>query len=191
MLSKLESWAQMQMSRPSPARLRTLLAAAAIAAIATPCAAQASWGEFKPRDAAYTIQMPGEWTIGERKAPTPSGELPMHMASVKMNNRAYMTIYFSVPEEKVAGQSITAMLDGVRNGVISNGKDTLRSEQRVTVGQYPAREIIIDSPGSSVFVARFFFIRNTMVQAIVAGPPGVEKEPDTVRFLASLKPVGP
>jgi hypothetical protein len=182
----------MRQSRPSLTRLRTLFAAAVIAAIATPCAAQTSWGEFKPRDAAYKIEMPGEWTLGEKKSSSPSGgEIPMHMASVKVNNRVYMTIYFSIPEEKVAGQSVTAMLDSTRNGVLSNGKDTLRSEQRVTVGGYPAREIIIDSPNSSVFVARFFFMRNMMVQAVVAGPPGVEKEPDTARFLASLKPVGP
>jgi hypothetical protein len=40
-----------------------------------------------------------------------------------------------------------------------------------------------------VVVVRFFLKDNVMIQAIVAGHPGIELQPKTVRFLESMKTV--
>jgi hypothetical protein len=180
------------MAAPALVRVVALLLNALVLSLATPCAAQSQWMEFSPRDAGFVIEMPGEWTLSERKTSRPAAdELLMHMASVKMNGRAYMTLYLFLPEDKVAGQSMTLTLDGIREGILKNNRDKLRSEKRLVIGEFPAREIIIDAADSKVYVARYLVMKNVMIQAIAAGPPGIEQEPDTSRFLASLKPIVP
>jgi hypothetical protein len=42
-----------------------------------------------------------------------------------------------------------------------------------------------------VLVQRFFLLDATLIQAIVGGRAGVETEPNTIRFLQSLKVVAP
>ena len=179
------------MSASASTRLVALLVTALMVVVATAAGAETRWAEFKPRQMAFTIDMPGEWTLAERKTSRPGDDqVQLHMASVKVNGRAYMTVYWSVPGDKVAALSTTQLLDAARAGILSSGKDKLRSEKRVTIGEFPAREIIVDSSDSKVYVMRYLAMKNVMIQAVVAGPPGVEQELDTTRFLTSLKHIG-
>ena len=179
------------MSRSAFKSVVALLVIAAMVSVATPGHGETKWAEFRPRDAAFAIDMPGEWTLAERKsARAAPGEQPMHMASVKVNGRAHMTVYWAVPADKLAALSTTSILDATREGIVSNGRDRLRSERRVTIDAYPARELIVEAADSKVYAVRYALMNNVMVQAVVAGPPGVEQEVDTTRFLTSLKPIG-
>jgi hypothetical protein len=55
----------------------------------------------------------------------------------------------------------------------------------------PAGQIIVDAPNQIVIKMRYILMESTLVQAIVAGPQGIELEPNTTRFLGSLKIVKP
>src|SRR5258707_15830152 len=113
------------------------------------------------------------------------------MATAEVRNRAYMTMYMTLPVQSLEGKPISPILDNARDGSVSNVKGTLRDEKRIVIGEFSAREIIIDAPNSFVLVQRFFLMRNVLVQALVAGPNGVETEPDTIRFLTSIKVLPP
>ena len=78
-----------------------------------------------------------------------------------------------------------------RDGAVANVKGKLRSEQRLTINNLPAREIIIDAPNNLVVLVRYFLLQATLVQALTAGLQGVEADPDTRHFLGSLKVVTP
>src|SRR4029450_9005116 len=113
--------------------------------------------------------------------------LKAYLASVDTDDRAYMTMYISYPEKATQGRSPAVMLDGARDGAVANVKGKLRKEEKLTLGSAVARQIIIDAPNNVVLVSRFLMLEKTLVQVLVAGPPNIENEPDTKRFLGSLK----
>jgi hypothetical protein len=102
-----------------------------------------------------------------------------------------MTMWIAYPEDVVRSRPVGTMLDGARDGAVANVKGTLRKEDRITINNLPAREIIIDAPNSLVVIARYFLLRNVLVQALTAGARGTELAADTRRYLNSLKVVSP
>jgi hypothetical protein len=119
------------------------------------------------------------------------GVVKASIATVTLGDRAYMSTYNSYPEDAVRRRPITSMLDGARDGAIANVKGKLRSEQKILISNLPGRFIIIDAPNNIVLAMQVFLMKNTLIQGVVAGPPGVESEPDTKRMLGSLKVVKP
>jgi hypothetical protein len=95
------------------------------------------------------------------------------------------------PEDLMSGKPVARLLDTGRDGAVANVHGKLRSEEPMVVSNLAGRQIIIDAPNTLVLVMRFFMMGSTLVQAAVAGPQGVETDPDTGRFLSSLKVVAP
>src|SRR5262245_54727171 len=148
-----------------------------------------TWIEFKPEGVGYSLEMPGQWTMSSQNINTAIGPLKANMASVTVGDRAFMTMWIGYPEEVIRSRPVGTMLDGARDGAVANVKGTLRKEDRITVNDLSAREIIIDAPNNLVVIARYFLLRNILVQALTAGAHGVEVAADTRRFLDSLKVV--
>jgi hypothetical protein len=150
-----------------------------------------TWAEYRPEGIGYSLEMPGEWTLTVDENKTAVGPVKSYTALVDQGTRAYMSMYSFYPPEKVVGKPVTPLLDGARDGAVTSSSGKLRSEQRIVVSNLPAREIIIDTPQKIVLVLRYTLMQNTLIQAIVAGQQGVELEPNTKRFLGSLKIVNP
>jgi hypothetical protein len=147
-----------------------------------------NWAVFRPSGVGYSLEMPGEWTVTEREIPSVAGPLTGHVAWVSRGEHAYMTMYVEYPAWAVKKTTATAMLDGARDGAVENAHGTLRSEQRLLVSNLPTRNIIIDTE-KAVVVDRFFLLKNSLIQALVIGPHGLETEANTKRFLDSLQVV--
>jgi hypothetical protein len=162
----------------------------AFSTVVSPALAQ-TWIEFKPEGVGYSLEMPGEWMLSSQDIPTAIGPLKANMASVTVADRAFMTMWIAYPEDVVRSRPVGTMLDGARDGAVANVKGTLRKEDRITINNLPAREIIIDAPNSLVVIARYFLLRNVLVQALTAGARGTELAADTRRYLNSLKVVSP
>ena len=88
------------------------------------------------------------------------------------------------------GKPVTSILDGARDGIISSTHATLKKEERLIVNNLPARQITVEAADHTVIVDRFLMMDNYLVQVMVAGSQGVELQPNTKRFVESLK-VGP
>ena len=149
--------------------------------------ALAQWAEYKPEGVGYSVEMPAEWSVKTEEIPTAIGTLKAYTASVNAGQRAFMTMYITYPEEGIRGRPVTTILDGARDGAVSNVKGKLRKEERLTISNVPARQIIIDAPSNVVVVGRYLMLNNTLVQALVAGLKNIENDADTKRFLGSLK----
>lgn len=160
----------------------------ALASIATRADAQ-TWPEYRPEGSGYAIEMPGKWKTASQDVQTAVGVVKMQMASVEISSVLYMTTYSPYPPDALRGKSVESLLDAGRNGAVSNVHGTLRKEERILIGNLPARQVVVDTE-KLVFVARMFVIDNALVQAVVVGSKGVESQPDTKRFLESLKVVG-
>jgi hypothetical protein len=156
------------------------------ASIATYANAE-TWAEYRPDGIGYSVQMPGAWAVTIKDIPTAVGIVKTPMAIVALGSVVYITAYSPYPPEKLRGKPVTSMLDGARNGVVANG--TLRSEEQIIVSTLPGRQIIVETTKHLVLVHRFFIKDNVLVQATVVGPEGTEGQPNTKRFLESLKVV--
>jgi hypothetical protein len=139
----------------------------------------------------YSIELPGEWQTAAQDVSTAVGVIKVYRAIVTAGQRAYMTMYSHYPEGAVRRTPVTSILDGARDGAVANVKGKLRSEQKILISNLPARHVVIDTPDRHVVVARYFLLRDTLVQGLVVGPSDVELEPVTKRVLESLKVVSP
>jgi hypothetical protein len=167
------------------------IAIAATASTLSAANAQVAWAEYRPPGIGFALDMPGEWTATVQDINTAVGPVKGYMAMVTVGDHAYLSMYIPYPPDRVRGKQVTPILDGARNGAVANVKGTLRGEERVIVGNQPARQLIIDAPNDLVLVQKFFMLDVTLVQAVVVGHRGVETEPDTIHFLQSLKVVPP
>jgi hypothetical protein len=171
--------------------IRILCFLAIVGFVSTPRVSEAqTWAEYRPAGIGYSIDMPGEWTITTEDVQTAIGSVKMYNATVDMGSVAFMSAYIAYPPAKVRGKAVTPLLDGARDGAVSNIHGTLRSEERMIVSNLPARQIIVDAPERLVATLRFFMLSNILVQAVVVGYKDIELQPNTKRFLASLKVVG-
>jgi hypothetical protein len=160
-----------------------------VAGAATETHAQ-TWAVYKPDGVGYSIEMPGEWKTSVLDILSQMGPVKAYFAEVQSDSEEYATMYMIYPVDKLAGDAVTFILDGVRDAAVSNVHGTLRSEERVMVSNLPGRQIIVDGPENSVVVFRFFLKDNVLVQGIVAGQAGVESQPNAKRFLESMQTVG-
>src|SRR6202035_5163822 len=111
------------------------------------------------------------------------------MVTLEPDGRAYLSMYIPYPPDRVRGKPVQPILDGAREGAVSNVHGHLRSEEQVTFGSFPGRRIIIDAPNDLVLVHEFFLMDATLVQAVVVGHAGVENDAGAKRFLSSLRVV--
>ena len=170
-------------------RRALLLIVIALVSIPTRGVAQ-TWSEYRPAGAGFALEMPGQWTTDVTNIDTAVGTVKGYSATVEAGGRGYMSMYIPYPPDQVHSRPIEGMLDGARDGAVANVHGHLRSEERITVNNHPGRQIVIDTK-DMVLVQRFFVLDATLVQAIVGGHAGVENEPDTIRFLQSLRVVTP
>jgi hypothetical protein len=147
------------------------------------------WAVYQPEGIGYSVELPGEWKIETEDMNTKAGTVKLYTAGLGAPGRWYASAYCSYPEKFVHAATVTSVLDGAQNGAVENMKGKLRNETRIIISNLPGRHFIVDAPGNLVTVANIFMIGNTLVQAIVVGPQGIELEPDTIRVLQSLKAV--
>jgi hypothetical protein len=148
-----------------------------------------NWTEHRPEGGGYVVEMPGEPKVSWQDVPTKLGEIKTYIATSELGPIAFITMYSRYPETYMKGQSAASILEGGRNGAVANVKGKLRTETTVTISNSPGRELLIDTPSGLVMMMRYFLRSNTLIQAIVGGPAGVETNADTRRFLDSLRTI--
>jgi hypothetical protein len=172
--------------------LRRALLLIAITLVLIPVRAGAqAWAEYRPAGGGFSLEMPGGWNTEVMNIDTAIGRVKGYTATVEVGAVGYMSMYIPYPPDAVRGRPVETMLDGARDGAVANVHGTLRSEEHVTIDNHPGRQIIIDAPNNMVLVQKFFVLDATLIQAIVGGHPGIEQDPNTIRFLQSLKVVAP
>jgi hypothetical protein len=144
------------------------------------------WVALQPPGAGFRVEMPGTATPSQQQVTvTATGEVVDQLEhSVVVSGVEYFiahTLYRRMPSDLTPDQ----ILVNGRNG----RQGTLVSDRRLTVSGAAAREYVHDHDGA-IFVTRAAYANNTLYQLIVVGPPGVENQPATRRFLDSFALVG-
>jgi hypothetical protein len=129
------------------------------AAPAEPTAAPdplAGWITFTAPDGSFTVRLPAEPEAQTETVPTEAGDIEMAMYLTESDDRMVMLSHNGFPpmiaDVIAAGDDATiqSLLDGGRDGAVSNVGGALQDEKQITVAGFPGREFTftVDSNAS-------------------------------------------
>ena len=149
-----------------------------------PLAAPASaWKPYNYPADGFSASYPSEPEMQKRDVPT-------HAGSVE--SRSYIaqagpvTLFVDVCDfgNQTAGKDPDELLQGAKNGALTNSKSHLTREKKITLGTYHGVELESESDESH-FYARVYMVGTTLYQTLVVWPLA-SPYPDTIRFLDSF-----
>ena len=165
---------------------RTLLSALFISfGLLRPAYAQ-QWKDYQPQGEGYRVEFPGTPTEDTRRTSTNAGVIESHTSALSIGNQTFITVRSDYPSTMTMGDP-EANLDRAGAGSIQRANGTLRREERLTVGNAPARHLLIDIPGSNQIADTLLVMQDhRLIQAVYVGPATVQEAPDARRFLSSF-----
>jgi hypothetical protein len=173
---------------PLARRFVTVLAVLAIvAAVPAAAAPPAPWKEFRSPDGGFVVLMPGEPTLDRKAMPTDFGPIDMHMYTVTTENLYCSVAFYDVP--KGLNKPVDALLEDTCNGFVKGANLSEKAERRaITLGAYPGREIIGESPdGSFLLMARYYLVDKRIYLVMVGTAIAEASSPEIGQYLDSFK----
>jgi hypothetical protein len=144
---------------------------------------------FSPEGGRFRVDMPAQPKAEGAPIAWGGEKLTMTEATVRQPAAVYLVSYVDYPDRIAMAASSDVMLDKVRNGMASG--NTLRGEQKLTLGRATGREFTITETNRATTAVRLYRARNRLYQLMVTGRAGIEDQPDTRRFFASFTIVRP
>jgi hypothetical protein len=147
----------------------------------------APWVEFGSATWDFRAEFPEPPITEVIKVPTPVGELDMHLFAVDRGAWAYLVTVL----ERQAGPAVAPglLLDGARNGAVTNVGGRLVRETELTREGLPARrlEIVAGEGEQQQRVEVLLILRGRrLYQAVIAAPASEAIAPEAERFFAAL-----
>ncbi len=97
--------------------------------------------EYTSDEGKFTVSMPGKPSKDIKNIPTAVGAISMYLFMVEKTNIAYMVAYSDYPAVVVENSDPEKILDGAVNGAMQNMEGKLISQEQITYGEDPGREI--------------------------------------------------
>jgi|GEM_PF-868458 len=149
----------------------------------------APWVEFSAAELGFRAEFPAAPKTEVMKVPTVAGELSMQVFVVDQGAKAFMV---SVADElPYKGEFVVArVLDGARDGAVSNIHGRLLREQQLEHDKLPARRLEIEAgtPEAPLRVEALLILRGRrLYQAVAVSPTGGPGGPEANRFFAALR----
>jgi hypothetical protein len=143
------------------------------------------WNTHKPDGGRFSVEMPGIPKTTTVQVPIPGGNtVPMSEATALAGRVAYIASYVDYPASVTKGAAADTILTQVRNG--SAAGNAVRDEKKLQLGRVEGREYAVVQNNGNVAVTRIYWARGRLFQLVVDGRAGIEKLPETRRFLESF-----
>lgn len=175
------------------ALLLSMAVVAGVLVAAAPVSAN-EWKEFKSELGRYSVQFPGPPLQRTQRNDTKLGKLDQKVSLFSQNDAAdakndvfYAAAFLDYPKDGIAKYSPDELLDFARDSAVANVKGTLIHEDKITVNNFPGRELKIAAPGDLVLTARIYQVKTRAYQAFVVSNKDRESKESTKRFLDSFK----
>jgi hypothetical protein len=164
----------------------------------------AGWVAFTAPDGSFSVRLPSEPEVQNETVPTEAGDIEIAMYITEGSDRMVMVAHNGFPAavaEVIASgddATIQSILDGGRDGAVSNVQGTLQDEKPVTVGGFPGREFTftvaadISPTGEAITgIARVILAKDRLYQMLSltnadeTDPAAVQAFFDSFQFTAS------
>ena len=150
--------------------------------------------EFKSEAGGFAVTAPKTLQESTQDLELQSGKITLYLFSTQQDNIGYFVSYCDYPPETMAHGDPEKMLDGSRDGALSNAKGKLLSETKITLEGNPGRELVMEAADESgrraVIKGRLFMVKNRLYQVMVVAPRGQAGDKIIDDFLQSFKLLG-
>ena len=151
--------------------------------------------EFKSEAGRFAVMTPVTFEESTNNLKTEAGQIDLHLFAGQLDDIAYVVAYSDYPPENAPPDYAEKMLDGARNGAAGNTNGRLVSETKISLADYPGRELVIETRGEerppSIIKGRMFMVKNRLYQITVVAPRGKAGDKTIDDFLQSFKLLGP
>ncbi len=175
-------------------KLLVRLIALMFAALLTACNSSRAPQEFKSEAGAFSVTTPVGLRAATQSVDTQAGKLEIHTFFGQQGATGYMVGYVDYPQEVVQQGDPAKILDGSRDGAVSNVNGKLVIETKVTLDGHPGRELVIDAKARNgedgTVRARVFLVNNRLYQVMIVAPKGRVSSSAMNDFLQSFKLLG-
>ncbi len=155
------------------------------------CSSSPTLKEFKSVPGGFEVMAPAGLQESTQAIETQAGKIDLHLFSTQENDTGYFISYCDYDPEIVKPEKREKMLDGARDGAVSNVHGKLLSESAITLADNPGRELLMearpmDGPISTI-KTRLFLVKNRLYQVTVAAPRSRADQQEMDHFLQSFK----
>jgi hypothetical protein len=147
------------------------------------------WKEFSSPEGTFSILMPGQPAQSNQTVKTAAGDMELHQYMVELRSGAYGVIYSDLPPLFLQQpDAARRLLDGGRDGAVSQVKGKLVSEDIIHIGLNPGRELHVEFAKGTIRT-RMYLINARLYQVVAVIPSGHEQKAseDTTKFLDSFR----
>ena len=150
--------------------------------------------EFKSEAGRFSVMAPVVLKETTQTQETAAGKVVCHLYLGNLGGLGYGVAYSDYPEEGVRKSDPEKILDGGRNGAVSNVNGKLVIETKIALEGNPGRELVIDakdaSQGDLTIKARLFLVGNRLYVVMAAAKKGQVGFKEMDQFLQSFKLLG-
>lgn len=114
-----------------------------------------AWIAYAAPDGSFTVLLPKQPQVSSQTVTTAAGDIAISMYSVEEDNTTVLVGVNGFPQsiiDQIASGDetvIKSMLDGGRNGAVSNVNGTFLNERDLTVNGFPSREFTFTIDGAN------------------------------------------
>lgn len=143
------------------------------------------WKSYSYPADGFRALFPDEPTQQKKDIPTDAGNVELRTYVVSVSST--IVVYIGVADygDKVANRAPDAILEGAKEGALTNSKSHLLREKKITLDGHHGVELECENDQMHFF-ARIYLVGDTLYQTLVVYPLA-NKYADTARFLDSFK----
>ena len=150
--------------------------------------------EFRSTEGRFSVVAPISFKEETQTLDTTVGKIEMHMFIAEGKDIAYAVAYSDYPEEMIRQSNPDQVLNGARDGMVSNVNGKLVLETKITLGKYPGREVVVDlkldNDIDGTVKSRMYLVENRMYQTQVITTKGAVSMQTISDFLDSFQLIG-
>ena len=148
--------------------------------------------EFRSEAGRFSVMTPVALTERTLSVDTAAaGKSTYYVFQGKQGDKEYAVSYGDIPEGIVQKSDLQTLLDGARNGMVSNINGKLIFETKIALEGNPGRQLVIDVMGKNgqemTVKARIFLVGNRLYQIMWVAPKGKASILDLDAFLQSFR----
>jgi hypothetical protein len=171
----------------SIARFRPWLLALVLVAA---CKSAPTLEAFTSDPGGFAISTPVTLEASQQSVNTEAGSIEIQTYVAEDREAVYVVAYSDYPPDLVAQNDPATLLDGSRDGAVSNVGGTLISEDTIDLKGNPGRSLIIDTQTETreeaTVYARLYLVENRLYQVVVVVPQTATEQVEASTFLDSF-----
>ena len=112
----------------------------------------------------------------------------MFVVNIKDDDLVYSVSFINCPDALLQAKTADKILDDARDGAVKNIQGNLLKETKVSIDNYPGRDLTIESTvGDAVVRARIYLSKQRLYQIMVTTSEKMSKSYNIDKFFNSFK----